>query len=118
MKKLIIILFLFCANPAFATDYFVGTLAECRAYIAKMDTMMGYPNPATKTTTYAKPIKHQGKPDAFMVPIKEVWAPKLKRQAFISDIDAASTVAERTTKRETTEQLKAQGAFAEAEMIP
>lgn len=111
MKKFLIILFLLFATPVWAIDYFVGTLKECQDYIAKMDAMMGYPNPATKTTTYAKPVKHEGRADTFMVPIKSVWAPKMNRQAFVSDIDAVSSVAERTTKRIARKNLEAEKAF-------
>ena len=109
--NLIFLNLLLIASPAQAIDYFVGTLAQCEAYIAKMDAMMGYPNPATKTDTYAKPVKHEGRADTFMVPIKSVWAPKLNRQAFVSDIDAVSSVAERTTKRIARENLEAEKAF-------
>lgn len=113
MKSIILIFLnlLLIASPAQAIDYFIGTRAECESYIAKMDAMMGYPNPATKTTTYAKPVKHEGRADTFMVPIKSVWSPKLNRQAFIADIDAASTEAERTTRRRTTEDLEGEKAF-------
>ena len=90
-------------------EYFVGTEQECIDYIAKLDVMMGYPNPATKTVTYAKPIPHNGKPGTFMVRIKSVWAPGMNRQAMISDIDSVSSAKELT--RTTDETLKLEGAF-------
>ena len=90
-------------------DYFVGTEQECIDYIAKLDAMMGYPNPATKTVTYAKPIPHDGKAGTFMVPIKSVWGPALNRQAMISDIDSIGTVNEKL--RTSREALETENAF-------
>lgn len=93
------------------TDYFVGILTECQSLIAKMDSMMGYPNPATKTNTYAKPIPHDAKPGTFMVPIKSVWGPALNRQTMISDIDAIGTTNEKLRTSRAT--LEAENAFPE-----
>lgn len=112
MKKflgLILLLILF-AVPAQAMDYFVGTFAQCEAYIAKMDAMMGYPNARTGTLTYAKPIPHAKAPPLFMVPIKAVWGPKLGRRAQIRDIDANTTGAEMSARRSRA-TLKSEGAF-------
>lgn len=92
------------------TDYFVSTDQKCKDYIAKMDSLMGYPNTATKTDTYAKPIRHEGNSGKYLVIIKEVWAPELGRQAFISDIDNNSTGTE-ISARKTHSVLKAEGAF-------
>jgi len=90
-------------------DYFTGTLRECQDYIKKMNTLMGYPH--GKTLTYANPLQHAKLTTVYMVPIKPVHAPRLGRAVFISDIDKASTITERTTKRKTRETLKLEGAF-------
>lgn len=90
-------------------DYFVGTERECKDYIVKLDVMMGYPNPATKTDTYAKPIPHDGKAGTFLVPIKSVWAPTLNRQAMLTDINAVGTVKEKLRTSRT--KLKLENAF-------
>ena len=94
-------------------DYFVGTLAQCEAYIAKIDDMMG-PWRDSITITYAKPIPHASAPPLFLVIIQEVWGPKLGRQAFISDIDAASTGAEISARKKHS-VLEAEGAFPQGE---
>ena len=91
-------------------DYFVGTLSQCNSYIAKMDTMMGYPNPKTGTLTYAKPRPHANAPPLFLVPIKRVWGPGLGKMVDIRDIDKASTGAEISARRKHS-VLEAEGAF-------
>ena len=91
-------------------NYFVGNLGQARAYVNKMNAFMGYPNPETKTTTYANPIEHKGKGNTHLVIIKEVHSPKLKRQAKIKDIDDNSTPGEKS-KRKTREFLESEGAF-------
>lgn len=92
-------------------DYFIETERECQDYIKKMDLMMGYPNPRTGVVTYAKPIKHDAKTGIFLVPIKAVWAPKLKRKAKITDIDKSSTAGE-ISKRKTRTALETEKAFS------
>lgn len=110
MKTLIIALVLILSTPAFAVEYFVGTLAECQAVVAKLDTLLGYPNAATKTLTYGKCRKHENRANTHYVIIKEVWAPKLDRVGRISDIDSVSSVDEKS-KRISRTTLDAEGAF-------
>ena len=98
-------------------NYFVGNLGQARAYINKMDAFMGYPNPETKTTTYANPIEHKGKGNTHLVVIKEVHSPKLKRQAKIKDIDDNSNANEKS-KRKTREALEEEGAFDDPSVSP
>ena len=81
------------------TDYFVGNLGQTRAYINKMNAFMGYPNPETKTTTYANPIEHKGKGNTHLVIIKEVHSPKLKRKAKIKDIDDNSNASDKSKRK-------------------
>ena len=90
-------------------DFFIGTRKECEDYIAKIDTMLGYPNAETKTLTYAKPLPHLSKRGMFFIPIKSVYAHSLKRYADISEIDAVST--EKELARVTVADLEREGAF-------
>ena len=100
-------------------NYFVGNLGQARAYINKMNAFMGYPNPETKTTTYAEPRQHRGpgKGSDHLVIIKEVHSPKLKRQAKIKDIDDNSNANEKS-KRKTREDLEKENAFDETDGRP
>lgn len=96
-------------------DYFVGTLAECQDYIAKMDTDLGYPNPATKTDTYALPAPHEvekgvdGK-DVYMVVVKGVYSHVEDKQLEDSDINLKSSENEKL-KFKKQDVLKGEGAF-------
>ena len=96
-------------------DYFVAaSRAEADSYIARMDTFMGYPSPRTKTTTYSQAVQHAAQLGTFLVIIKSVWGPGLRggSEATIADIDENSTADERT-RRQTQEDLEAEGAFSE-----
>ena len=99
-------------------DYFVGTQAECEALIAKMDILMGYPNPPTKTDTYAKTQKHDTLASTFFVRIKSVWAPALdsripvKKEPGDTGVDMESVMAgNELTSRKTLTELEGEGAF-------
>jgi hypothetical protein len=96
------------------TDYFVGTLRQCQAYISKMNSFMGYPNESTKTDTYAVPVQHKGrgKESDYLVIIKSVHAPSLDRKAELEDIDNRSTDSE-IAKRKTRSALEKEDAFKE-----
>lgn len=91
-------------------NYFVGTQAECEALIAKLDVLMGYPNPKTKTTTYAKAREHHSKPGTWFVIIVDVWSPLLDRRFTLIDIDDNSNANEKTS-RSTWETLNAEEAW-------
>ncbi len=91
------------------TDYFVGTLKECNDLIVKMDAFLGYPNPATKTLTYAKPRQHEKLSGRFFVIIKPVYSPNLERKALLPEMSKDMSVKEKVWV--TGETLKAEGAF-------
>lgn len=93
-----------------AIDYFIGTQAECEAFIAKMDVLMGYPNPATKTLTYAKAKQHFTNKAEWFVRIKPVYAPKLKRYVSLTDMESVM-VGKELTDRTTLNTLETDGAF-------
>lgn len=99
MKTLVLILFIIFPQSALAVDYFVSTSVECEAYATKMNTLHGYPNPATKTEDYGKCKQHNSRASNYYVIIKSVWSPKLNRQMTISDIDGASTAGEKNKRR-------------------
>lgn len=107
---LLIVIFMVPASNAFSQDYFVGNLAQSNAYIAKMDTLMGYPNPATKTTTYAEAQNHENDASKYLVVIKSVHSPTLGRKILISEIDTGSSSAD-IIKRKNRSVLDAEGAF-------
>lgn len=100
-------------------NFFFGTLGEVTAYITKINNAVtGYPSPDLKTLRYSLPQVHWGKlngggqPTEYLMPVKEAYSPMMERQGTFTDIDNASTVAERTTKRKTWETLDLEGAFA------
>jgi len=95
-------------------NHFVHFEDACIGYIERIDAMLGYPNPETKTLTYAVPVQHQSKKSKFMVIIKPVHAPALNRHITIEDIDAITTSNE-IKKRQTHESLLSEGAFASPE---
>lgn len=91
------------------TNYFVGSLIECNSLISKMDNIMGYPNPATKTDTYAIPRKHVSLANTYFVIIKEVHAPRLGRKIMLSEMTKDMSTKEKTWKNR--DILKSEGAF-------
>ena len=91
-------------------DYFVGTKTEVDNLIAKMDTLMGYPNPATKTTTYAKAKRNFTNNVEWFVLVKSVYAPKLGRNVSIADMESVM-VGRELTVRATQKTLEIDGAF-------
>jgi len=91
------------------TEYFVGTLKGCNDLISKMDAVLGYPNPATNTDTYAKPMAHASLRNVFFVIIKPTHSPRLERESLLSDITAGMSAKERVWK--TGESLTLEGAF-------
>ncbi len=110
---LCILIFFAPTSQAFAIDYFVGANSgQCAAYIAKLETMMGHPNPATKTVKYAEMDMHQGPGNSgkCIVILESVWLPSIGRGALMSDIDSVSTAPE-MAKRKTREQLEGEEAF-------
>lgn len=92
------------------TDYFVAPLVAANAYINKMNILMGYPNPSTKTVTYAVARKHLNSPGMYLVIIKSVYSPNLNRNISIAEINAGSTVGEKTS-RKSIEVLRSENAF-------
>lgn len=91
-------------------DYFMGTLVECTAYIAKMDILLGYPNPETKTSTYAKPVEHPKKPNTYYISLENSFGPKLKRRISYDELDDNMSPAQRG-KKKTRAQLRSDGGF-------
>lgn len=75
--------------------YLSDTLSEAESIIAKMDFLMGYPNKATKTNTYATPLEHDSIKGKYLVIIKEVWAPKLDRDTEIMNIKDELSLSEK-----------------------
>ena len=95
-------------------EYFIGTLTECQALISKMDTMLGYPNAATKTLTYSEPREHGAKPGTYIVPLKSVFAPNFNKNASLQQIDAELSATE-LTRKTFISVLKTEGAFTKKE---
>lgn len=90
-------------------------VGNAQSIVVRMNTLMGYPNPPTKTESYGPPDIHQldvNKTGAqkHLVVIKEVWAPSLGRNATIVDIDGQLSPGERNDIK-TKEVLEAEGAF-------
>jgi len=79
-------------------EYFIGTLAECDSFVDKMNTLMGYPNSEVKTERYSIPMKHDAKDDTYFVPIKSVYAPKLKSNASIELMEGEMTALQLSNK--------------------
>ncbi len=102
--------------PPIEREYFIGTLAQCQAFISKMDTMLGYPNPATKTLTYSEPREHTGKSGTYIVPLKSVFAPNFNGYASLEQIDAEMSATE-LTRKTFISVLKTEGAFESKEEI-
>jgi len=94
-------------------NYFAHLKENCDAFIAKIDIMMGYPNPDTKTFTYSIPIQHKKINSKHMVILKPVWSPKLNRMTTINDIDNISDVSEKEN-RLSHEDLEEEGAFGDS----
>ena len=99
-------------------DYFTGTQTEVEVFIAKMDTLMGYPNPATKTTTYTQPQQHHMDRNLWFARVKSVYAPKLGRMIKVRngpddtgvDMESVMVGGEKTI-RNTRFELEITGAF-------
>lgn len=124
MKTLLLILIFLLPSNAFGEyPFFVGdNIGQCARYIGKMNDLMGYPNPATKTERYDIPRPHATQPGKCLVILKHhvetagkvtqrgVWSPKLNRRVTLDDFDSVSTPAEKS-KRKLKSKLKAEGAF-------
>ncbi len=120
MKIIILILLLFLPNQVQAGEFFQGdSIGECRAVIAELDTEFGYPNPATNTDTYAKPILHAGRLGKCLVYLKweetdlrkkGVWMPRHGRRATMNDFRDRFTI-NQWAKRKDLATLKSEGAF-------
>ena len=91
-------------------EYFIGTLAECDAFVDKMNTMMGYPNLDTKTMRYSIPREHFSKSGTYIVTLKSVYAPKLKSNLSLETMYDQLTSKELSDKV-TLSTLKSEGAF-------
>ena len=91
-------------------EYFVGTFGECTSLVARLNTLMGYPDQAAKTTKYAEPHEHAAKPGTWLVILKEVNAPKLGRRSRRTEIDNEMTPVERGQVM-TRDALIAEGAW-------
>ena len=91
-------------------DYFMGTESQCLDFIAKMDSLMGYPNAEVKTVTYAKPRAHNGNAGMFYIPLKSVNAPKLGGVFPLEDMDNAMSPDE-IARKKTYEDLSNENAF-------
>jgi len=83
---------------------------NANSIVARMNILMGYPHPPTKTDRYTIPQEHASVPGEYLVIIKEVWAPALGRNATVADITGELNPAERNTIT-SREALEAQGAF-------
>lgn len=94
-------------------EYFIGTEAECRAFIDKMDILMGYPNAEVKTNTYSIPRKHNKQADVYYVPLKSVYAPKIRSGISLEDMENEMNP-DQLTKKRTLSTLKSEGAFPKA----
>lgn len=100
--------------PPVEREYFIGTLSQCQAFISRMDTMLGYPNAATKTLTYSEPREHGAKLGTYIVPLKSVFAPSFNKNASLQQIDAELSATE-LTRKTFISTLKAEGAFTKEE---
>jgi len=78
--------------------------------VTRMNILMGYPNPATKTVTYAEPIEHDAIPGTYLVILKSVWAPALNRNVTLDEINGELNPAELASIK-TQQELEAEGAF-------
>ena len=84
---------------------------NARSIVARMNTLMGFPSVARKTTTYCKIEEHQSNAGEYLIPIKAVGAPNVSRGiARIDDIKGNLNPAERNeiVSRKT---LETEGAF-------
>jgi hypothetical protein len=54
-----------------AYKWFVGTEAQCNELVAAADTYYGYPNPRTKTQTWANPEVNPENVEEFTVPLND-----------------------------------------------
>ena len=91
-------------------EYFVGTLSACESFIRKMNTMMGYPNPETKTERYSIPREHATKKGTWFVPLKAVIPPKFTAQPTLHILEVHIKTT-KLKKKTTLNTLKAEGAF-------
>ncbi len=93
------------------TEYLVSpNLGLSTSVNARMNTLLGYPNPATKTDQYAEPQEHASDSGTYLLIIKGVWSPLLNRQATISDIKGELSPAELSAIKSGA-TLEAEGAF-------
>ncbi len=90
--------------------YFYGNLASCNSLIGKLDSLLGFPDPTTKTDTYALPIPHDSIAGQFLVILEPVYAPALSRYINISDIDSVAKGREKTDRKDRS-VLVNEGAF-------
>ena len=90
-------------------EYFVGTKKECEGLVAKMDLLLGYPNPETKTLTYARVRQHAAKRGVYFVIMKSVHSPIMGRKSTLTEMRAPLTSKERTST--SFEALDLEGAF-------
>ena len=91
-------------------EYFVGTFGECTSLVARMNTLMGYPNPETKTYRYAIPKEHAASSGTYLVIMKQVHAPKFSRRINMAEMLDKLTPVEKGQIK-TREALEAEGAF-------
>jgi len=90
-------------------EYFVGTLKDCKDLVAKLDTLLGYPNIDTKTETYAVPMKHETFPGVFFIPMKDTYSPAKNRETPLAEMSSVMSGKELTWKTETL--MRVEGAF-------
>ena len=87
-------------------------LGNARSIVARMNTSMGFPSVARKTTTYCQIEEHQSQSGEYLIPIKGVGAPNVSRGiATIDDLKGNITPDERN-EVVTREILEAEGAFS------
>lgn len=93
------------------TEYIVSpNFGVSNSINSRMNILMGYPNPPTKTDQYSEPREHANDPGTYLLIIKEVWSPLLNRQATVVDIEGELSPGELNTVK-TRETLELEGAF-------
>ena len=97
-------------------DYLVFTdRGLANSINVRMNNLMGFPNRESKTDNYARIIEHFSDPGTFLLIIKEVFAPKLSRQATVVDIRGELNPGQINSIK-TQEELESEGAFPDLDI--
>ena len=101
--------------PEMLREYFIGTEAECNAFVSKMDFMLGYPNVEVKTNTYSLPREHAAKTGTWYMLLKAVFGSKINGTSSLEMLDDEMSPTE-LGKKMTLLELTTEEAFPKNEI--